>query len=257
MDHPDILPSSNGTEEVIITDKSKMKWLGTLVELKHFVQSTLVLEGKWSSPGGSCQQFVDDSQSTVIKYYTKSKTIRVQGDENDRIMDILLDFTAEDREITMVKQLKNKNKLSDQETPDNITRAPTANNVTEELTVISSEDKLCHIEEDDDCCQVVTSEDKIMPEIQTRCDQKCTCSCDVITELEGVKLEIAILQSNIQSIKSPTSQEIAKDLVNSKINRLNEELILAKAEYNLQLAELKEHALKNEQRPHVLKKKLK
>ena len=36
----------------LVADEGKLKWLGSLEDLKSFTKLSLCLDGKWSSPGG-------------------------------------------------------------------------------------------------------------------------------------------------------------------------------------------------------------
>ena len=70
------IPDNNtaSLNSLIGTDGSKLKWNGNLDSLKLFVQSSLNLTGKWSSPGGSTKQFTSDN--VLIKFYQNTLTLQ-------------------------------------------------------------------------------------------------------------------------------------------------------------------------------------
>ena len=72
--------------EYLVADEEKLKWLGSLEDLKLFTESSLCLDGKWSSPGGFAKKFTlksvepDQQQFGFVWYRQKQNTIVFQGD---------------------------------------------------------------------------------------------------------------------------------------------------------------------------------
>ena len=72
--------------EYLVADEEKLKWLGSLEGLKLFRESSLCLDGKWSSPGGFAKKFIlksvepDQQQFGFVWYRRKQNTIVFQGD---------------------------------------------------------------------------------------------------------------------------------------------------------------------------------
>ena len=42
--------------EYLVADEGKLKWLGSLEGLKLFIESSLCIDGRWSSPGGNAKK---------------------------------------------------------------------------------------------------------------------------------------------------------------------------------------------------------
>ena len=68
--------------------------------LKNFVETSLQLKGQWSSPGGHLKLFKETSGSAIIRYYTNSASILIQGDEGKKLENILLEKTARNQRLS-------------------------------------------------------------------------------------------------------------------------------------------------------------
>ncbi|CAB3994355.1 RNA-directed DNA polymerase from mobile element jockey-like [Paramuricea clavata] len=76
---------SYGLVEYLVADEGKLKWLGSLEDLKLFIESSLRIDGRWSSPGGNAKKFTlksvePDQQFGFVWYCRKQNTIVFQGD---------------------------------------------------------------------------------------------------------------------------------------------------------------------------------
>ncbi|CAB4002454.1 Hypothetical predicted protein, partial [Paramuricea clavata] len=71
-------------------EKGKHKWLNNFEDLKLFVETTLQIEGTWSSPGGYLKAFSEDPESVLIRYYTDTKSLLFQGDRGKKIKNFLI-----------------------------------------------------------------------------------------------------------------------------------------------------------------------
>ncbi|CAB4045593.1 Hypothetical predicted protein, partial [Paramuricea clavata] len=76
---------SYGLVEYLVADEGKLKWLGSLEDLKLFTESSLRIDGRWSSPGGNAKKFTlksvePDQQFGFVWYCRKQNTIVFQGD---------------------------------------------------------------------------------------------------------------------------------------------------------------------------------
>ena len=74
---------------------SDFLWTSDLSDLKQFVQKVLNLRGKWSSPGGETKQFVSDE--IVIKWYgpTKKKIVLVVDNKEGSLQSRLQSLVCE------------------------------------------------------------------------------------------------------------------------------------------------------------------
>ena len=65
-------------------EDGKLKWNGSLEELKTFIEDSISLHGKWSSPGGNAKKFTcetndSDQQFSVTWYCKKQCSLVFQG----------------------------------------------------------------------------------------------------------------------------------------------------------------------------------
>ena len=71
-------------------NKNKLVWTGSHERLQQFVQEVLDLnEGSWCSPGADPKLFVAKGKDIAIKWYAKSQSIIVNGDDQADIVDKL------------------------------------------------------------------------------------------------------------------------------------------------------------------------
>jgi hypothetical protein len=77
--------------DYLVVENGKLKWNGSFEGLKDFVETTLGLKGKWSSPGGHLKLFREASESIVIRHYTNSASILVQGQNGEIFTKILME----------------------------------------------------------------------------------------------------------------------------------------------------------------------
>ena len=72
--------------EYLVADKGKLKWLGSLEDIKLFTESSLCLHGRWSSPGGFAKKFTlklvetDRQQFDFVCYCEEQNTIVFRSD---------------------------------------------------------------------------------------------------------------------------------------------------------------------------------
>ena len=67
----------------LAVDDGKLKWHGSLEELKKIFEQSIGLRGKWSSPGGSAKKFdlCETEQQLSITWYSKKQcSLVLQGD---------------------------------------------------------------------------------------------------------------------------------------------------------------------------------
>ena len=63
-------------------DGENLKWRNNLTELKKFVQDSLGVKGKWSSPGGGNKKFKEEDGQLILNwYFKKQSTLLFQGAE--------------------------------------------------------------------------------------------------------------------------------------------------------------------------------
>ena len=90
------LNTSQLRDKPIALVNGKLKWYGNFESLKYFVETTLNLKGRWSSPGGHLRLFSDASDSVVVRFYTNSASLSIQGAEVKTFTNILVEKIAGD-----------------------------------------------------------------------------------------------------------------------------------------------------------------
>ena len=82
----------NKYKENLSNDSGKVKWLGTLEDLKKFVSDMFDGDGKWRSPGGKAKSFRNDH--IAITWYSDKKTLLFQGRIGNRLKERILNLPA-------------------------------------------------------------------------------------------------------------------------------------------------------------------
>jgi hypothetical protein len=76
-------------------DGEVYRWIGSLNELKIFVDVTLAAKGNWSSPGGSVKLFSDINSDLKIKWYgPRSQKLVIQTDNCDHYSKLMVERSA-------------------------------------------------------------------------------------------------------------------------------------------------------------------
>ena len=241
--------------EYLVADEGKLKLLGSLEDLKLFIESSLRIDGRWSSPGGNAKKFTlksvePDQQFGFVGYCRKQNTIVFQGD-------------PESVESAKSKLISIANKHVNKET--------TSIAVSEQLF----DEVDLHVRGLEPCCEeflrvdcdgpdrreqdlnvtLVVNEEGQTEYISSLINgsltqSACACTCsqgEIIAEIEGIKLDLAIfksqscfdtddqydsLQSNIKSLQS--TQKSLKNIIKTQdetINSLQQEIFVFKSKF--------------------------
>ena len=67
----------------ITYDGKRLKWTASYELLKIFVNQTIELKGKWTSPGGSSKKFICNGSDTTLTWYPgKQNTLTLHGESS-------------------------------------------------------------------------------------------------------------------------------------------------------------------------------
>ena len=245
--------------EYLVADEEKLKWLGSLEDLKLFTESSLSLDGKWSSPGGFVKKFTlksvepDQQQFGFVWYRKKQNTIVFQGD----VMSI---ESAKSRLLSIANKQNVASTVESEQLFDELDlQARDSESSCEESLTAS-----CDGVDEGECDPSATS--IVGGKSQTECTSRssnglltrstCACPCvrgEIIAEIEGIKLDLVILraqscsftsdqydslQSNINLLKS--TQKSLENIINIQgetINSLQQEILTLESKF-LSLEEL-------------------
>ena len=155
-------------------DGEKFKWRNNLTELKKFVQDSLGVKGKWSSPGGGNKKFKEEDGQLILNwYFKKQSTLLFQGAEADGLKNILIDLLAKDEQ----SHIEEKNAVANSGSQDE----------GDNTVIMDSEEKSYGL-------SPLPNNNQNVP------NDACPCRCNTMaTEIEGIKLDIVILQSQMAS----------------------------------------------------------
>ena len=153
-------------------DGEKFKWRNNLTELKKFVQDSLGVKGKWSSPGGGNKKFKEEDGQLILNwYFKKQSTLLFQGAEADGLKNILTDLLAKDEQSHIEKRNAVANSGSQNEGDNTV--------------ILDREEKSYGL-------SPLPNNNQNVP------NDACPCRCNAMaTEIEGIKLDTVILQSQV------------------------------------------------------------
>ena len=72
-------------------DRKRLKWTASYELLKVFVDQTIELKGKWTSPGGSSKKFVCNGSDTTLTWYPgKQNTLTLHGESSTVLFNAMI-----------------------------------------------------------------------------------------------------------------------------------------------------------------------
>jgi hypothetical protein len=172
-------------------------WTGDLSQLKVLVKDELNVTGQWSSPGGDVNRFWGESVS--IKWNQDNKELKILG-KNKQAIEQRLDIGSGN---LLIPQLTNV------EGTDNDYGCPETRNKTSQLTNVKATDNdhgcsetlniSGNSESPESCPSINKSEaSEARDALAKVCNYDCECvNRSITTELEGIKLDIAILEGKL------------------------------------------------------------
>jgi hypothetical protein len=185
-------------------DGVRLKWLDDLENVKRIVCQVWGLEGKWSSPGGQTKKCTSTNADLVLTWYKgKQNTLNFQGKDGDLVRDRCIYVCKQESHLKSKSQsLECDETKHSQSTISNASSDPNTvyknvNTVTDTVGLVKSKlDKQNSIHH------------RLAPVLinnfsqteQIAFSNNCGCSCRVLAaELEGVKLELVIMQTNFEN----------------------------------------------------------
>ncbi|CAB4034407.1 Hypothetical predicted protein, partial [Paramuricea clavata] len=178
-----------------------------LEDLKLFVETTLQIEGTWSSPGGYLKAFSEDPESVLIRYYTDTKSLLFQGDRGKKIKNFLIGKIAS---ISQPGGDKHSSRSSEQNSTsihdDSIVLV---NSPSQTLSERHDEDEYAlNLSEFESVNTISVDTSSQTYEIEsteyhsTRASRECNCACSQSSkDIEILKSTITKLQSSIDSFE--------------------------------------------------------
>ena len=207
-------------------DDGKLKWFGNLEDLKSFLESLVGLSGKWSSPGGDAKKFVCVErechlQFAVTWYSKKQCSLVFQGDTmiTEVVRSELLKIASKKPDVkNMFVQVADERLTLNCPTNDDkiISKEQCIDLTNKSLIALTDhsevETELQSINDDLDVSLLLGPIDVGHPDCNDPNNNVanrpyassktsfCNCRCDhgeISADIEGIKLEMAILQNEI------------------------------------------------------------
>ena len=177
-----------GLENLLLKGE-RLIWTSGLETLKKFMEETIQQNGKWSSPGGSTKAFKSDSNRLTITWYSgKQSTLTFQGKDGPLLKEQLVNLcqTSEAQ-----KPIDNGDSLLLNATAlQSGGQGPKATNTDKQQVKAAGEGSGFH-----------------------NCDCK-GLSRELFSEMEGVKLELVILQKQVEAnTRSLSSDQQMEEIV--------------------------------------------
>jgi hypothetical protein len=244
---------TNGNLSNLYYDGKRIKWNGDLTLLKRITSEIFHLEGKWSSPGGKRKKFESSNTDLSFTWYPdKQNSLIFQGRGGDTLQNVCIRY-CEVKQSKSGTEFSNECFESDRLSADDNISVCTSHDIKNSIPINSvvgiSAETSEHPPENDTQAKKHKNvrSDPSVCELLNKSD--CGCQCGVLTaELEGVKLDMVIMNKNIESkifaaINAREKDEIAclkKDLDNEreKCERLDSDIAILVSGRNQEIYEL-------------------
>ena len=188
----------------LVYQNKRISWIGSYELLRNFVECVVKLNGKWTSPGGSAKKFTCCSMDLSITWYPgKQNSLILHGEESLAVTEMLINVcklltNGECTEGTKLSSNGNGGLLVNVRESDSVS-ANAVNSINSRETAMTPTVEVL----DEMPTQASTNDSKVSS--NTRASNimqglQNVCRCDVLAaDLEGVKLDIVIMQNYIES----------------------------------------------------------
>ena len=213
----------------VIYDGKRFKWISNWETLKNFIEYSLQLKGRWTSPGGSSRKFTCKNLDLTITWYPgKQNSLILHGKLSTNLSNILLKACQKKTDISLVEI----NASPKSAKIDNLASIPGYKSAPKPISVTDKRE----------------SESACLPRSLCDLNLQCDCKCSLLAaELVGVKLDMAIMQRNIESntvsaniTRAEEVERLKQALANEseKNRQLEEDISVLVSGRNSEIAEL-------------------
>ena len=206
-------------------DGTRLKWTGDLSELNRIVREVWGLEGKWSSPGGQSKKFSSTNCDFILTWRKgKAKSMLFKGKDGALVRDRCILLCKQVTQSMLKSQLPDNGQIN-----SNISVSVSSNNLSDVHGIAATDyppligtiqnQTVYRLSPDsvDGHCQTENIE------LELNNNNNCGCGCGIIAaELEGLKLELVILQKSFESKLDCFVTELETERTN--VNQLKQEL---------------------------------
>ena len=199
-------------------DGKRLKWLGSFDSLKNLIKFGIKLYGDWTSPGGSSKKFSCHNPVISITWYPgKQNSLILHGEAGPALSDTLIEAA---HAIASQNNHSSKSSLLDESrSPNNVSMSYCVlSNTVESDSVVEVGLESSNLLDKNDslvsgCAEAINNSLHYKPTQRSYCDCQYTL---LAANLEGIKLEIAIMQKDIGANASKSRDD--------EVNRLKIDL---------------------------------
>ena len=209
------------SSNLVYQDK-RISWIGSYELLRNFVECVVKLNGKWTSPGGSAKKFTCCSMDLSITWYPgKQNSLILHGEESLAVTEMLINVcklltNGECTEGTKLSSNGSGGLLVNVRESDSVSANAVNSINSRETAMTPTVEVLAEIPTSSN-----TRASNIMQGLQN------VCRCDVLAaDLEGVKLDIVIMQNDIEPKIHAANSNSIRD--KDEITQLRHELFCEK-----------------------------
>lgn len=168
--------------ECLHLNDGKLVWMNDLESLKKFVENVLKLQGKWLTPGGNTKQFKCSNGNVIINWYSKKQqTLNFQGRDGPALKDKLMELIHKK--------------------PRNTTETQDANSLSSTEQSFQPSTLLQETDSGESNFQTSTDGESLLNGSEKRPNS------EIIADIEGLKLDLLILQKQVQENTKLLSME--------------------------------------------------
>ena len=204
----------------MVYDGKRLKWTNDFESLKKIIEESFGLRGKWSSPGGGSKRFKSiNANLSITWYHKKQNTLLFQGKDGNSLREkciLVCQMRGSSKPKSPIKANERKNILL--VSPDKPTCPSVDINAktVDDATVTSAPNSPGYEDKAKTNSNSINTNSSLLT--------NCHCLCGALAaELEGVKLDIVILQKGIDSIVDITTNQPSG--ISIEVSRLQRELL--------------------------------
>ena len=164
-------------ENCFAYDGKRVRWTDSFEMLKIFTKYAIEQLGNWLSPGGKYKKFISSNSDLIFTWNYELGTLSFKGEMGDRLKELFITVCSTGKSLPAERS----------------GFEPVALNNDEPLSVSRTKTKAARVSTDNDSA---TSSNHVSSVQKSKCD----CQCGLLAaELEGVKLDLVILQRNVDT----------------------------------------------------------
>ena len=164
-------------ENCFAYDGKRVRWTDSFEMLKIFTKYAIEQPGNWLSPGGKYKKFTSSNSDFIFTWNYELGTLSFKCEMGDRLKELFITVCTTRKSLPA----------------DRSGFEPVALNNDKPLSVSRTKTKAARVSTDNDSARSSNHVSSVQK-------SKCDCQCGLLAaELEGVKLDLVILQKNVDT----------------------------------------------------------